>query len=95
MKKETEEFLDQFEKLHKQRAILMAMLCRLMESEFDDPAVSRFKIAMSDAFVDRICKEGLLLGDEVESFVMKCCRDMLEREQSLLNIKNELNGGPL
>jgi len=95
MKDETEQFLDQFEKLHKQRAILMAMLALLMDSEFEDPAVSRYKVAMADAFADRICKQDLLLGDDAEEAVLKSCKQMLEREQQLLNIKEHLNEDPL
>lgn len=87
-------FEKQFEILHKQRAFFMAALSNLMEKDFEDREATVYQVALSEMFLDTILKEGYLLKDEVEKKVIENILAKLEREKTLVQVKESLDTPP-
>lgn len=89
-----ESMLLEYNKLHKQRALLLSVVLSIMCKEFEDDAVNLFKISLAKQIVDVMFKKGdtILLEDEAEKIVLKSILTFMEKETLLLNIKNILEG---
>ena len=79
------------ETLMKQRAFLMAVMAHLMEKDFEDMEdLTRFRVAIAQAFTDNVMEKGIILGDETEMTVLLSIREMIQKEAALQQVKNEL-----
>lgn len=83
------------EKLLGQRAFMVACIMNLMSKEFEDlEDLTRFKLSLAEALVkDMESSNSFLLGDEVDKQLLKSIRDMLVKEQAVLELKNILKLG--
>ena len=79
------------ETLMKQRAFLMAVMAHLMEKDFEDMEdLTRFRVAIAQAFTDNVMDKGIIVGDETEMTVLLSIREMIQKEAALQQVKNEL-----
>lgn len=79
------------ETLMKQRAFLMAVMAHLMEKDFEDMEdLTRFRVAIAQAFTDNVMEKGIVLGDETEMTVLLSIREMIQKEAALQQVRNEL-----
>ena len=77
--------------LGKQRAFFAASLAVFLDRPSDDPDMVRVKAAISQAFIDRICEQDLLLHDPVEKNVLESIRDFMDTENALSRVKQDLD----
>jgi hypothetical protein len=89
-----EKMLLEYDKLHKQRALLMSAVLNLMVKNFEGEDANIFKIALGKQIIDVMVKDDgdIMLNDEVEQIVFKSIASFLEKETALLNIKQLLKG---
>lgn len=79
------------ETLMKQRAFLMAVMAHLMEKDFEDMEdLTRFRVAIAQAFTDNVMDKGTMVGDETEMAVLLSIKEMIQKEAALQQVKNEL-----
>lgn len=79
------------ETLMKQRAFLMAVMAHLMEKDFEDMEdLTRFRVAIAQAFTDNVMDKGIMVGDETEMAVLLSIKEMIQKEAALQQVKNEL-----
>jgi hypothetical protein len=79
------------ETLIKQRAFLMAVMAHLMEKDFEDMEdLTKFRVAIAQAFTDNVMEKGIVLGDETEKAVLLSIKEMIQKEAALQQVKNEL-----
>lgn len=88
-----EKMLLEYDKLHKQRALLMSGMLNLMVKNFEDEEVNAFKIILAQQFIDKMLEDdgGMLLEDMTESVIFKSMDTFLSKEKALLDIKIMLN----
>lgn len=80
-----------FEIIGKQRAFLAASLAVFLDRPSDDPDMIRIKSAISQAFIDRICEQGLLMHDSIEKNILESIRDFMHAEDALMKVKQDLD----
>lgn len=89
-----EKMLLEYDKLRKQRALLISGVVGLMVREFEGDDINIFKIALGKQIVDVMKKDlgGIMLEDEAEQMLFKSILTFTEKEVALLNIKSILKG---
>ena len=89
-----EKMLLEYDKLHKQRALLMSAVLNLMVKNFEGEDANMFKLALGKQMVDVMIKDegAIMLNDEVEQIVLRSIQTFIEKEVALLNIKELLKG---
>jgi len=92
-----EKMLLEYDKLHKQRALLVSSVLHLMAKEFEDDEVNIFKLALGKQIIDIMVKDegAIMLNDEVEQIVLRSIQTFMEKEVALLTIKNIIKGESL
>lgn len=89
-----EKMLKEYDKLHKQRALLMSAVLNLMSKNFEGEDVNIFKMALGKQMIDVMAKDDgeIMLMDEVEDIVFNSIKTFIEKEIALINIKEMLKG---
>jgi len=89
-----EKMLLEYDKLHKQRALLISAVIGLMTREFEDDGINIFKMALGKQIVEVMGKDrgAIMLEDEAEKILFKSILTFTEKEFALLNIKSILKG---
>jgi activator of 2-hydroxyglutaryl-CoA dehydratase len=69
----------------------MAVMAHLMEKDFEDMEdLTKFRVAIAQAFTDNVMEKGIVLGDETEKAVLLSIKEMIQKEAALQQVKNEL-----
>lgn len=88
-----EKMLLEYDKLHKQRALLMSGMLSFMTKNFEDEEVNAFKFTIAKQFIDMMFEDdgGMLLDDMTEAVIFKSMETFLSKEKALMDIKSMLN----
>lgn len=93
MFEQIEKVMQEFEKVHKQRAFLLATMSAFMQKEFEDVEATNFRLTVSQAFVDRVVCGEIKVGDEIEEKVLRDIMEMIKRYMAVEDIKDQIKGG--
>jgi uncharacterized protein (UPF0216 family) len=87
-----DQIFEDFKKISYQRAFYMSVISTFLSEDVDEDSLARFKVNVTQAFIDNIAEKGMLIEDDIEVDMLKNMLSSMQSQNAVLRVKRDVSG---